>query len=63
MDRPTDLITTAQARTLLGVSTKKMADMLRDGTIRHFPDVLDRRKKLVSKGEVLSLRAPGGEAG
>jgi hypothetical protein len=62
MDRPTDLITTAQARMLLGVSTKKMADMLRDGTIRHFPDVLDRRKKLVSKGEVLALRAPRAEA-
>ena len=62
MDRPTDLITTAQPRTLFAVSTKKMADMLRDGTIRHFPDVLDRRKKLVSKGEVLSLRAPRAEA-
>lgn len=62
MDLPKDLVTTARARELLGVSTKKMADMLKDGTIRHFPDPLDKRKKLVSKREVEALIIPKAEA-
>lgn len=52
---PTDLITTAEARELLGVSHTKMAQLLKGGEIRHFPNPLDRRVKLVSKAEVLAL--------
>ncbi|HEY0078504.1 MAG TPA: hypothetical protein VGB73_07640 [Pyrinomonadaceae bacterium] len=55
-DQPTDLIQVAEARRLLGVSTVKMSQLLRDGAIRHFPDPLDKRVKLVSESEVLSLK-------
>ena len=53
---PADLITTAEARDLLGVSRFKMAELLKEGIIRHFPDPLDKRVKLVSRSEVLALR-------
>jgi DNA-binding MarR family transcriptional regulator len=33
-----------------------MAQLIKDGLIRHFPDPLDKRYKLVSRSEVLSLR-------
>ncbi len=56
--QPNDLITAAEARALLGVSAVKMAQLLRDGHIRHFPDPLDKRVKLVSKSEVLALIPP-----
>lgn len=55
MDTPTDLIPATEARRLLGVSTKKMSDLLKRNVIRHFPNPLDRRAKLVSKAEVLRL--------
>lgn len=50
-----DLISIAEARVLLGVSHTKMAQMLKSGVIRHFPNPLDGRVKLVSKAEVLAL--------
>lgn len=53
---PVDLITTAEARELINVSRLKMAELLRDGVIRYFPDPLDKRVKLVSRAEVLALR-------
>lgn len=56
IQKPTDLIATAEARELLGISRFKMAELLRDGVIRHFPDPLDKRVKLVSRAEVLALR-------
>lgn len=62
MNLPGDLITATEARKLLGVSPLKMSKMLRDGVIRHFPDPLDERKKLVSKSEVLSLKIPRTQA-
>ena len=62
METPKDLITASEARALLGVSRLKMTRLLADGTLRHFPDPLDYRKKLVSKAEVLSLRMPRAEA-
>lgn len=52
---PEDLITVGEARALLGVGTPKMAKLLRDGALRHYPNRLDARVKLVSKAEVLSL--------
>jgi hypothetical protein len=58
MNMPKDLITAVEARKLLGVSTKKMAELLRDSTLRHFPNPLDKREKLVSKAEVLALILP-----
>jgi hypothetical protein len=55
-ERPTDLIPVKGARTLIGVSHTKMTQLIRDGVIRTYPNVLDRREKLVSKAEVLALR-------
>ena len=59
---PTDLISTSEAQKLLGVSRPKMTQLLREGVIRHFPDPLDRRVKLVSRAEVLALKVPRAEA-
>ena len=54
--RPDDLMAAAEAQRLLGVSHAKMAQLIRDGTLRHFPNPLDRRVKLVSRSEVLALK-------
>jgi hypothetical protein len=55
-DRPVDLIPASEARKLLGVSPAKMSQLIKDEIIRHFPDLLDRRVKLVSESEVLALK-------
>ncbi len=55
---PMDLISTTEAQHLLGVSRPKMSRLLKDGTIRHFPNPIDKRVKLVSKSEVLALIPP-----
>jgi hypothetical protein len=60
--RPIDLILVTEARLLLGVSPAKMSQLLKGGVIRHFPNPLDRREKLVSKAEVLALIPPRAEA-
>jgi hypothetical protein len=62
MNTPNDLITATEARKLLGISTIKLAKLLKQGQLRHFPDPLDERKKLVSRSEVLSLKMPRAEA-
>lgn len=54
--RPADLIPATEARKLLGVSPAKMSQLFKEGIIRHFPDLLDKRVKLVSESEVLSLK-------
>ena len=59
---PTDLITTSEARRLLGVSAVKMAQLIRDGIIPHFPNPLDRRVKFVSKAQVEALKPKRAEA-
>jgi hypothetical protein len=61
-DKPVDLITTSEARSLLGVSAVKMAQLIKDGVVRHFPNPLDKRVKFVSKREVLLLRPRRAEA-
>lgn len=55
---PTDLISTTEAQHLLGVSRPKMSRLLKDGAIRHFPNQIDKRVKLVSRAEVLALLPP-----
>jgi hypothetical protein len=62
MDIPRDLITATTARKILGVSPLKMTKLLKEGVLRHFPDPLDDRKKLVSKADVLALQMPKAEA-
>ena len=59
---PDDLITVAEARKLLGVSTVKIAELLKNGTLRHFPNLLDKRVKFVSKAEVIALLPKRAEA-
>ncbi len=59
---PTDLISTTEAQHLLGVSRPTMARLLKDEVIRHFPNLIDRRVKLVSKSEVLALKPQRAEA-
>ena len=54
--RPIDLIPVTEARNLLRVSPTTMSRLLKEGSIRHFPDLLDKRLKLVSKDEVLAIR-------
>jgi hypothetical protein len=55
-NRPNDLIPVTEARRLLGVSPTKMSQLLKDGVVRYFPDLLDKRVKLISEAEVLSLK-------
>lgn len=55
-EKPNDLIAASEAQRLLGVSHAKMAQLIREGTLRHFPNLLDRRVKLVSRSEVLALK-------
>ena len=56
IERPNDLVAVSEAQRLLGVSHAKMAQLIREGTLRHFPNPLDRRVKLVSRSEVLALK-------
>lgn len=55
MSEPFDLITITEARILLGVSRTKIAQLLKRGVLRHFPNQLDGREKLVSRTEVEAL--------
>lgn len=54
--RPDDLISTTEARKLLGVSTVKMTQLIKGGVFNIYADLLDRRVKLISRAEVESLR-------
>lgn len=53
---PKDLISASEAQALLGVSRPKMARLLKENLIRHFPNPIDKRVKLVSRAEVLALK-------
>ncbi len=53
---PNDLITVAEARKMLGVSTVKIAQLIKNGMLHHSPDPLDKRVKLVSEAEVRALQ-------
>ena len=55
---PEDLISVAEAQALLGVSKPKMTRLLKEGLIRHFPNQIDKRVKLVSRAETLALKPP-----
>jgi hypothetical protein len=53
--QPSDLITTSEARKILGVSQAKMAQLLKQEYLRFYENPLDRRMKLVSEAQVRSL--------
>jgi hypothetical protein len=62
MDKPTDLITTTEARKLLGISSATMTKLIRNAVVVTYSDPLDSRVKLVSKAAILALRVPRSEA-
>ena len=49
-------ITTTEATAFLGVSTKTMSRLIREGVIETHGHPLDRRKKLVRFADVASLK-------
>ena len=55
-ERPKDLISLSEARLLIGVSRLKMGQLVKDGHLEAYADLLDRRVKLVSRAEVLGLK-------
>ncbi len=62
MEVPTDLITVQKGRKVLGVSSAKMAQLLKSGLLRHYLNPLDKRVKLVSQAELLALKPQSKEA-
>ena len=54
--RPDDLVSLSEARLLISVSRLKMGQLVKDGHLRAYPDLLDKRVKLVSRAEVLGLK-------
>jgi hypothetical protein len=62
MDKPTDLITTTEARKLLGISSATMTKLIRNAVVVTYSDPMDSRVKLVSRAAVLALRVPRSEA-
>jgi hypothetical protein len=56
--QPSDLIRAEEARTILGVSSAKMAYLIKRGLLPYWTYPLDRRVKLVSKADVLALMKP-----
>ncbi len=56
--QPSDLIRAEEARAILGVSTAKMAHLIKQGILPHWTYPLDRRVKLVSKADVQALMRP-----
>ncbi len=56
LHRPDDLIRSTEARRLLGVSTVKMTQLIKEGAFTVYEDLLDRRVKLISRAEVEALK-------
>jgi predicted DNA-binding transcriptional regulator AlpA len=56
--QPNDLIRAEEARAILGVSSAKMAHLIKQGLLPHWTYPLDRRVKLVSRADVQSLTRP-----
>lgn len=58
MDTPKDLITATEAHRLIETSPNKIAELIRKGLLKTYRSPLDRRKKLVSRAELLALKEP-----
>ncbi len=50
-----ELISFTEAGRLIGVSRVKIAQLVKDGHLRVFPSILDKRSKLVRRDDVLEL--------
>jgi hypothetical protein len=57
-NQPVDLIRAEEARAILGVSSAKMAYLIKQGLLPYWTYPLDRRVKLVSKADALALMKP-----
>lgn len=56
MDRPDDLIKTAEAQKLLAIGKVKMTQLIKDRIVHYYTSPLDKRVKLVSRAEILALK-------
>lgn len=56
MTQGKEWMTTSKATAFLGISTKTMARLIREGVIRTYPHPLDRRLKLVRIADVDQLK-------
>jgi hypothetical protein len=54
-DEPDDLLSASEARKLLGVSTRKLAELFRNGALTAESDPLDKRLKMVKRVQVEAL--------
>ena len=63
-ERGVEYMTVADARDLLGVSARKIAQMIAEGTLPTEPHPLDKRSKLVRRADVdaLMVKLPKKEA-
>ena len=50
-------MTLTQAAGYLGISLRKMSQMVKDGEVQHTVDPLDRRRKLISVKQLNDLRS------
>ncbi|HEX8144156.1 MAG TPA: helix-turn-helix domain-containing protein [Pyrinomonadaceae bacterium] len=55
-------MTTTEATSFLGVSSKTMARLIRDGILKTHDHPLDRRKKLVSFADITRLKEAADQA-
>jgi hypothetical protein len=54
---PEELMTATEAQTLLGISAKGLARLLKSGELPYERDALDRRVKMVKRADVEKLAA------
>ena len=52
---PDDLLTTGQVQRLLGISRRKMAELIASGELHTQSDPLDKRIKLIRRAEADAL--------
>jgi excisionase family DNA binding protein len=58
-----DYMTVAEAMEYLGIGNKKMAKLLKEGTLPWQPDPLDGRSKLINRSDVDVLMARSSRKG
>jgi hypothetical protein len=56
-DDLSDLMSASEAREVLGISTRKLAELFRTGILTAEHDPLDKRLKMVSRKQVEALAA------
>ncbi len=53
-----EYVSLKEAQEILGVSRTKIWSLVRDGMLKTYEDPLDKRKTLVLRSDVLSLKQP-----